>query len=69
MEKLHRRWAVDTVFINWATCLKKLRMHGLLILRYQTKMLEAVLATYLLYRCKPLCMLIFRVVTYPRLKL
>jgi len=44
-------------------------MPGLLIPGDQTKMLRAVMAAYLLYRCKHLCMLIFRVVAYPRLLL
>jgi len=51
MEKLCSRWAADAV-INWGTHLKKLRMHSLLIPGDQTKILRAVMAAYLLCRCK-----------------
>jgi len=52
-------------FINRATCLKRLRMHGLHILEDQTKKLREVKAAQLLYRCEHLCVrvLIFRVVS------
>jgi len=53
------------LFINWATCLKKLIIPGLLIPGHQTKKLRTVIAAYLLYRCKHSCILIFRVVDYP----
>jgi len=43
-------------------------MPGLSIPGNQTKMLRAVTAAYLRTRCKHLCMLIFRVVAYPRLQ-
>jgi len=43
-------------------------MPGLLIPGDQTKLLKAVMAAYLLYGCKPLCLLIFGVVAYPLFK-
>jgi len=47
--------------------LKTLGMLGLLLSGNQRKMLRVVMAAYLLCRCKHLCILIFRVVVYPRL--
>jgi len=44
------------LLINWATCLKKFRVHGLLTPVYQTKMIIAVMAADLFYRCKHLCL-------------
>jgi len=52
------------LFMNLATCLKKLRMPGSFIPRDQTKMLRAVMAAYVRCRCKHWCLLIFRVVAY-----